>query len=84
MTQPQSNVPPPTLDDLARAGFDAWCQGDCAATWEQSNQFTREAFASAARAVVLALADLLTDAYANQAAFDRWCALVAEAKEGRP
>jgi hypothetical protein len=76
MTQPQSNVPPPTIDDLVELAYDAWRRepsGDTFAGWR-----------AAVCAVVLALADLLTDAYANQAAFDRWSALVAEAKEGRP
>jgi hypothetical protein len=74
MAPPDST--PPTIDDLAELAYDAWRRepsGDPFAGWR-----------AAVRAAVVALDVLLTDAYANQAAFDRWRALVAEAKEGRP
>jgi hypothetical protein len=63
---------PTTIEDLAELAYDAWRRepsGDPFAGWR-----------AAVRAVVLDVDVLLTDAYANQAAFDRWRALVDEAR----
>lgn len=47
------------LDDLARAAYDGWCGGECAAAWEQVGDRTKDNHRAAARAVVLVLADPL-------------------------
>lgn len=43
------------IEALAKADYDGWCGGECAATWEQTGEWTKANHARAAAAVRAAL-----------------------------